>query len=389
MKALIVGESVNLIMPTSGLLARSGFEIDLVTDKKILRHLKTIKNYHYVNQLSNWINSPNKGLNNYNLIVICDDPTLKKILDSTLPECEKIKLLPIISVNNLLHLCSKIELSKTFSLANVLTPNFHVLNKYEDIESINSKIRFPALIKIDFSGGGNGVYECSDITNLQQTLINKNISYPILIQEKIEGVLLDLSGFYQEGKLIYFSYAGIAGVVGNKFGPSTVRHYKKINSLSSDIFDELVNIGQALGANGFVNIGCIESLTNKKRYYFEADMRPTVWVEYPKYFEVDPAIRIKNYFDKGAVLNSKFMNQFSEDMFIIPYLLRMKWFEIVLNRYHCWNYFSNYIGLYLLWLMTIDKLNFTACIIKYIKPHIPKSLWMRLKKLRPLYRAIK
>jgi hypothetical protein len=381
MKALIVGECVHLIMPTSGLLARSGFEIDLVTNKKIVSHLKTIENFHYFNPLSNWINQSNKNLSNYDLIVICDDPTLKKILDSPLSESEKIKLLPVISKSNIHHLCSKIELSKIFSAANVLTPPFFVLNQYEDIENVNSKIKFPALLKIDFSGGGYGVFECADSNDLQQNLINKNISYPILIQEKIEGALLDLSGFYQAGKLIYFSYSKIAGVFRNQFGPSKVRHYKKINALSSDVFDELVHLGQVLGANGFVNIGCIESSINNKRYYFEADMRPTVWVEYAKYFEADPAIRIKNYFNEGAVLTSQSTDQYSEEIFLMPYLLRMNWSEILFNRYNCWNYFSNYIGFHLLRLLIVDRLRLSTFIVSYIKPHIPNLLWMRLKKL--------
>ena len=382
MNALIVGESVQLIMATSGLLARSGFKIDLVTNQKNLRHLKTIQKYHYVNPLSNWINDPNETLSNYDLIVVSDDQTLKQILDSPLSESEKIKLLPIISKSNILHLCSKIELSKTFSTASVLTPNFSVLNKYEDIENINSKIKFPALLKIDFSGGGNGVFECTDQNELQCNLINKFITYPVLIQEKIEGDLLDLSGFYQAGKLIYFSYSKTAEVSENKFGPSKVRHYKKINNLSSDVFDELAHIGQVLGANGFVNIGCIESSINNKRYYFEADMRPTVWVEYAKYFEDDPAIRIKNYFDEGAVLKSKFMNQPSDEVFVMSYLPRMNLSEILLNRYNCWNYFSNYIGHYLLWLLAVDQ--FKKFIVNNYKPHISNSLWVCLKKLNPL-----
>ncbi len=381
MKALIVGENIDLIMPTSGLLARSGFKIDLVTNKKILRHLKTIGSFHYFNPLSNWINQSNKSLSNYDLIVVCDDPTLKKILDSPLSESEKIKLLPVISESNMHHLCSKIELSKTFSATNVLTPPFFVLNKYEDIENINSKIKFPALLKIDFSGGGYGVFECADCNDVQNTIKNKLINYPVLIQEKIEGALLDLSGFYQAGKLIFFSYSQIAGVVRNQFGPSTVRHYKKINALSSDVFDELVHLGQVLGANGFVNIGCIESSINNKRYYFEADMRPNVWVEYAKYFEDDPAIRIKNYFNEGAVLKSKFMNQSSQDVFLMPFLPRLNWSEILLNKYNCWNYFSNYIGLHLLWLLTVDRIRIATLIVNHIKPHIPNLLWRRLKKL--------
>ena len=111
-------------------------------------------------------------------------------------------------------------------------------------------------------------------------------------------------------------------------------------------------------------------------------MRPTVWVEYAKYFEDDPAIRIKNYFDEGAVLKSKFMNQPSDEVFVMPYFLRMNLSEILLNRYNCWNYFSNYIGHYLLWLLAVDQ--FKKFIVNNYKPHISNSLWVCLKKLNPL-----
>jgi hypothetical protein len=65
----------------------------------------------------------------------------------------------------------------------------------------------------------------------------------------------------------------------------------------------LSKIGLALGANGFVSIGCIKRDSDKQYYFFEADMRPNVWIEYPKYFDDDPALLIKKYFQTGKFLS--------------------------------------------------------------------------------------
>ena len=48
----------------------------------------------------------------YDLIVPCGDFELKAIKDSNLSEASKLKLLPVIHVKFVNHLCSKIELAK-------------------------------------------------------------------------------------------------------------------------------------------------------------------------------------------------------------------------------------------------------------------------------------
>jgi len=54
-----------------------------------------------------------------------------------------------------------------------------------------------------------------------------------LVQKKIEGTELDLSGFYREGKLIYFTHSKIEKVSQNKFGPSLLRTYEQIGNYAT------------------------------------------------------------------------------------------------------------------------------------------------------------
>ena len=385
-QALIVGESSQLIMATAGLLSRSGFIVDIASTNPILKYLKVIRHFFYTSSNNNLaINANSIANNNYDLIVIADDPTLKKILDSNLSTSEKLRLLPVIAEKNIKHICSKTELSLTFKAAGVRTPEFMIVNNSEELLSCIETIGFPMIVKIDYSGGGAGVFECLNIADLIS--IQKKISlYPLIVQKKIEGPTADLSGLFQNGALVYFSYAIADEVCCNNFGPSVIREYKSTYEIHSELFDELSLIGHSLGANGFVNIGCIESSTDHHRYYFEADMRPTVWVEYPKYFQDDPALRVNNYFNHGVLLSRDGNKQFIHKSILLPYLPRMHWLGIIRNQYQCWHYFNNYMGLHFLQILINDRFKLAA--VKYIKPCLPKSIWALLRKIT-YFRALR
>ena len=398
LQALIVGESSQLIMATAGLLSRSGFSVDVASTKHLLKHLKVIRNFFYIQSPKDLaINVNALAGDNYDLVVVADDPTLKKILDSNLSIAEKLKLLPVIAEQNLKHIGSKTELSNTFREAGVRTPNFMIVQNSDELLSSIAKIGFPMMLKIDFSGGGTGVFECTNRDDLISAQRKVN-AYPVLVQNKIEGVTTDLSGLFQNGALIYFSYAVAEEVCSNQFGPSVIREYKCTYKLHSELFDELSEIGRALGANGFVNVGCIESSSDNNRYYFEADMRPTVWVEYPKYLQDDPALKINDYFNNGKLLTRIGNKKILHANVLLPYLPRMHWLHIVINRYQCWHYFNNYMGFRFLQMLLYDRLSqilnnsivfINVAAVKCIKPYVPKSTWAllrqcaMLKNLRP------
>lgn len=389
LQALIVGESSQLIMATAGLLSRSGFSVDVASTKHLLKHLKVIRNFFFIQYPKDLaINVNALAGDNYDLVVVADDPTLKKIIDSKLSIAEKLKLLPVIGEQNLKHIGSKTELSNIFKDAGVRAPDFMIVKNSDELLSSIAKVGFPMMLKIDFSGGGTGVFECTNRDELIYAQRKVN-AYPILVQKKIEGVTIDLSGLFQNGALIYFSYAVAEQVCSNKFGPSVIREYKCTYELHGELFDELSEIGRALGANGFVNVGCIESSSDNNRYYFEADMRPTVWVEYPKYLQDDPALKINDYFNNGKLLPRTGNKKILHANVLLPYLPRMQWLHIVINRYQCWHYFNNYMGFRFLQILIYDSsnqiLNNSIVFIKVaavncIKPYVTKSTWALLRQ---------
>lgn len=67
-------------------------------------------------------------------------------------------------------------------------------------------------------------------------------------------------------------------MVGNKFGASSLRKYYQTSVVDKEIFLEVQQLGKALGADGFTNISCIQSVDGGGRYVIEADMRANAWI---------------------------------------------------------------------------------------------------------------
>ncbi|CAH1201997.1 ATP-grasp domain-containing protein [Candidatus Nitrotoga sp. BS] len=378
LQALLVGENAELMIAVPTLLSRAGFAVDIITNNYIFKKHPAIRNFEFVansDDIAKVVSEKNK--NNYSLIVIGDDGTLKKILDSDLSAEEKIELLPIQTRKNLDHIYSKIGLSRVFQEFGVNTPEFRIANDKSELKRSVETLGYPVFVKVDSSGGGFGVFDCSSNDDVE-ILLNKLQTYPVLIQKKIQGVELDLSGFYQNSKLIHFSYSRIERAK-SKFGASVLRTYVQIAHLQKNIFDELVCLGEALGANGFVNIACIKSDHDKKLYFIEADMRPTAWVDFSKFFGDDPAVQIKKFFSNGHTLQHPYpISSAYPDKILLPYFSRIKLWELAINRYYVWRYIPNKDHLAIILYLIIRKIK--TMVINKFKPLIPEKHWIRLKR---------
>ena len=377
LQALLVGENVELMIAVPTLLSRAGFVVDVITNSYIFKKHPAIRDFVFVANPDDIARVAfEKNSNDYSLIVIGDDNTLKKILNSDLSVEEKVKLLPIQTIKNLDHIYSKIGLSKVLQEFGINTPEFRIAKDKSELKKSVESLGYPVLVKVDSSGGGFGVFECSSNDDVA-VLLNKLQAYPVLLQKKIQGVELDLSGFYQNGKLIHFSYSKIEKVSG-KFGASALRTYVQLTHLQKDIFDELDLLGKALGANGFVNIACIQSNHDQKRYFIEADMRPNAWVDFSKYFGDDPAVQINNFFSNGNTLRHPYpINPAYPDNILLPYFSRIKLWELAINRYCVWRYIPNNDHLIIVSYLIIRKIKTIA--IKEFKPLMPEKYWIRLK----------
>ena len=334
MHALLIGRGHSLAWVLPQMLSRAGFSVDVITSSSFMRRAKFVRHCDIVPLSRSLIPTIRRRMgNSYNWIIVTEDGTLSEILESDLSVEEKRKLLPVQGEEHFAHLYSKIGLSRAFKTHGVNTPPFLVIHNREEALLAANQLGYPILLKRDASGGGNGVFPCnspSDINALSESTFAK----PLLAQKKISGFELDLSALYLEGELVHFSYAKVEKTVKN-FGPSTLRTYRPLREVDREIFYELKQIGRALGANGFTNIACIQS--DRGRFYFETDMRPNAWVEVPRYFGEDPANQIRDWFHCREPLIPPPSPACSSEI-LIPYFLRLKWFELLINRHNVWKF---------------------------------------------------
>lgn len=341
--ALLIGHSYQLLLSIPGLFSRANFNIDCISTSKLIKYNKFIRNYTYVNdnkkivELANYTNK----ITRYDIIILSDDGIIYHILKSDLPIQDKLSLLPVTGIKHIGHLASKIGLSEVLSKNNINTPRFTSVPHKNLMRKKAQQFGFPLFVKIDLSGGGMGVYECLNMKDIID-LENKINKYPVLMQEKIYGCTIGLSGFFINNELIHFTYSKLDKVVDNKFGPSSLRTYYQISNIDETIYDEVKKLGEVLGANGFVNITCVLSYKDKKRYYIEADVRPEAWCDMSKYFGDDLAPIINNYFETNKTLeyphnvNINYPNEI-----ILPYFLRLNLWDLLCNRYNVYNYITH------------------------------------------------
>jgi hypothetical protein len=282
----------------------------------------------------------------YNLIVATEDKMLEAIKLSDIPINIKIKLLPVISDDFMNHLYSKVNLSIKLLNTSIRTPDSFIAYDKEDITQFEMKIQKPYLLKKDSSGGGAGIYLVGEEQRVSE-LIN-NMNFPIVVQKKIVGKLLDLSGFYQNGELIYFHCSEMLICRPNDFGLSIVRRYYKSDRIGEGYHRDLAALGKLLGIHGFTNVSAIRASLDGNLYIFEADIRPNAWVEHGLFIDEDPAVELQQYFLNGVISKKDYI---LEDEYIlddtgslvIPVYSRMTEKEIEDNAYNCNQFIRNYL----------------------------------------------
>jgi hypothetical protein len=336
-KALLIGDP-GAMVELIGLLNRADFMINVISNRPYL-YLKKINKISIAKNESLLIKLCKiESLNNFDLISVVDDHTLRAIKNSNISDEEKKALLPVISLDNISHIGSKIELSIVLENCGILTPPYIVANNQEELISGAEALGYPVLTKIDASSGGLGVFECISNDQLLSMMRQFKFKYPLLIQKKIIGEEFDLSGIFLQGELIHFSYSKVESTI-RKFGPASLRTYYQLDSTSQVIVNELREIGGKLGINGFANIACILSNDEGLRYFFEIDLRPTLWVNYSKYIGDDPAVAIRNYFHNRVTykLPERCKVEFPQKL-LISHRYRVGLLDLLSNKHGIWRY---------------------------------------------------
>ncbi|OZB49181.1 MAG: hypothetical protein B7X60_02075 [Polynucleobacter sp. 39-45-136] len=338
-QALLIGHHFSLMRALPKLLNRAGFEVDVITTDVRCAELRSVRRIQYATDSAGLISiAANFSCTPFDLFIVCDDEVLLELVRSNLSDELKIKLLPICAVDNLSHLGTKIAFSNLLKSSGILTPKFTVANNADELTSTLRKIPYPVLLKNDISAGGAGVFAYFQGDDIAE-LLRQPLSFPLLIQRRIDGDAIDLSAFYQNGELIHFSYAVMNTFANNQFGPSIIRTYSQLSTVPSEVFEQLRKLGRALGAHGFANITSLRDYGSGKHFLVEADMRPNVWVDYARYLGNDPAQAIRKFFDSGSILGDKQFSQASYPKQLkIPYIYRLTALEILTNRHNVWRF---------------------------------------------------
>lgn len=340
----MIGTIESLMLPLPNLLSRAHFSVDCITTLKVFKHSDVFHDFIYAKDVQSLLDSLATRMksHDYDLIVLADDRTLKVVLESSMSIIDKIKCLPILDKKNFQHIYSKIGLAEIFKRSRILQPDFRIVRDKNALMPAVKNMGFPCILKGDQSGAGQQTVFCRNNKELA-SILNTFHFYPAILQRVIEGDLIGIDAFYQKGLLIHFAYTTPLINMGHlETAPSVVRRYFDPALLDQNLLHELKAIGHALGADGFANISCVYSSANQRRYYFEADMRPTAWVNYPQYFFEDPAEKIQAYFTRGTTIKALDLTHArlskSSDGIDVPLFLRMKWWEVLLNRYGVWRY---------------------------------------------------
>jgi len=380
-KALLIGMSFELTVAPFPLLKRANFDVDLIAFFDISARDASFRKVYCINSIDQ-LAEILLGLlsqSNYDLVVVGDDEMLLNILNSNISAELKKQILPISSIDGMRHLYSKIGLSILLKNSGIATPRFEVAQNEAELLSFAGKVGYPVMIKIDSSGGGVGVFQCNSLGEIFAHL--KSYKYPLLVQQFIAGDMLDLSAFYRNGQLIHFTYSKFEKTIGGSFGPSSVRSYQQLAMVDGEVFDELRTLGMVLSAHGFVNISAVHSIKDGRRYYFEADMRPNVWVDYGKCIGNDAAIAINKYFTYGQVMAyPQIINPSYPKTLLIPHISRLSFLDLLLNKYCCWHYIEGYPHIFLQIISKIDR-GIIEFSIHLIKPRVSSSVWSKLKCL--------
>lgn len=323
-KLLIISDrSYHMVVDLIDLFFRAGYEIDIITGNKavlLLRKKLNLliieKDKHKAVLLSHELHIKYQ----YDIVIPSTDNILQAIMQSNLKDSEKLRLLPLMSVSNFSHIYSKVNLSKIFSRHKIPTPAFKVATDSETLIDLHKTMSHPYLIKLDSSGAGLGIFEIVTNHDIRE-FISKNHSYPVLLQEKITGRELDVSGYFIKTNLVYFQIAGISKVM-YKYGPSTVRTYFAKSIYDKEIISELNKIGRVLGLDGFTNIACIEK--NNKRYYFEVDVRPNGWINHGQHYGHDLAAYLSSgqFMIRPDIQNDR----------VLAHYLRASFLDLLLNK---------------------------------------------------------
>ena len=216
------------------------------------------------------------------LVIFGSDYEMRQISESNCPIWVKEKLLPTKNELGFSIPDSKVGLARVLTQLKIKSPKQYVFSSMSDIDSQKIPHEMPWLLKGDAGGGGSKVL---DINRLDlQISEQKNIGFPFVVQEKIQGQEICVEAFYWEGSLTGFIYnTDIRNI--SRYGPSYARTVT--NPENQDFRETLVSLGKHLEISGLVNCTFMLESNSMEHFLVEFDPRPNVWHHLAKYLGLD------------------------------------------------------------------------------------------------------
>ena len=343
--SLLIGHSRQQLRSVARLLGRAGFTCDTISSDPRLGRGGVVREAFPFEPAPRWIEAALDWRSRTGgLVVPCDDALVREVRDAAIDGIAKCRLLPITGPEHLGHAGSKVGLARALERAGVAAPRFAVVGAADTLVAACERLGYPLVVKVDESGGGEGVFPCNSRAEAE-ALAARSLRLPLLVQEMIDGDLIDLSGFFRGGRPVHFVCNESLKTVGSRFGVSILRRYARISSLDREVFEDLVHLSASLGLDGFVNISAVRQSGDGRLRFIEADLRPNVWVEASRMIGDDPAPAIRAAFEDGRVLAWPLLPQRGPVTVDLPYPFRMGSWELLTNRHGVWRTFREHAPL--------------------------------------------
>ena len=159
-------------------------------------------------------------------------------------------------------------------------------------------LSFLLVLKIDRSGGGDGVFLCKDFEEVENTLakLSEKAKTGLVIQEYIEGDIVCVEAIFKKGTLLAYSFSVVTKTITTPFSTSIQRVYKN----GSPIEASLLSIGKSLGIHGFSSMTFIYNAAQDTYFLIEADLRPQIWFSLSRFDGVDFSLAIMAFLEKDS-----------------------------------------------------------------------------------------
>lgn len=275
----------------------------------------------------------------FDFVVLGDDALLRDLADARLDPGLKTRIGPIGNAEYLGVLGSKAESTRFCDKHGILTPVFKVCKNFDEAEPAAGAIGYPLMVKIDRSGGGEGVFECHGAADIRR-LYDRLRNHTFVVEKFIAGELISIEPLFINAHLVAYGYARMTITHGST-GVSMRRQFKPCPAIR----ETLETIGKKLNLNGFCNISLIYEPESGRHYLIELDLRPNAWVAYARFAGIDFSNAIRKYqtdpnFDAKDFYLSARERTVSMCYREIPYFLRRRNYRGLLywlrNANNCW-----------------------------------------------------